>query len=458
MISFRRRLFGRLFFLLAVVGLALAAGGCGGPKRVMGPSDGAVVPLPGIDSGPDFPVLLRVGLTAGAPTLSLIADGPTLLLDSEGKRLIRFGAGARIHLSPDRKRIEWRGGGERGTARSPLRLRPVDPQHTVTWREDPFPGEMLVVSDGRGLTLIDLVGLETYLRGVVPWEIGRPGPEALSALAAQAVAARTYCVSHLGEREEFGFDVWSDTRDQVYRGLRGTDPLCDRAVAMTSGLVLLYQGREIEAYYCSTCGGRTSNVSEVWPRPQRPYLVSHSDGDRDKAYCAKSQHFRWRTEWTAAELQQVLKRSLPEFLDWVEASPIRTRWAGRCFVARGGGDGRNPGALRDLKVEQRTTSGRVARLRIETDAGTYFVRGDRTRWVMAPASGRFSILRSADFDLEMERGADGSPRRILASGRGFGHGVGLCQTGALEMARRGHDFREILAHYYPGAELASTHR
>ena len=81
------------------------------------------------------------------------------------------------------------------------------------------------------------------------------------------------------------------------------------------------------------------------------------------------------------------------------------------------------------------------------------MRGDRVRWVLAPAEGSYSILKSAHFDLDADRDGDGRLRRVTATGRGFGHGIGLCQTGALAMARRGYDYRQILSHYYPGARL-----
>jgi stage II sporulation protein D len=223
--------------------------------------------------------------------------------------------------------------------------------------------------------------------------------------------------------------------------------------------VLRYEGREIEAYYCSTCGGRTSAVDEVWSRAGRPYLRSRSDrGPHDVDWCADSPHYRWTTVWSAADLETSLAGTLPDFLDWLAASPQRTAWNGPPFVpARAGADPRRPGRLLDLDVEERTTSGRVAVLEIRTTAGTYRVRGDRTRWVLAPVEGRFSILRSAWFDLAIEHAADGSPRRVTADGRGFGHGIGLCQTGALGMARAGRSCAQILEHYYPGARLERLH-
>ena len=94
----------------------------------------------------------------------------------------------------------------------------------------------------------------------------------------------------------------------------------------------------------------------------------------------------------------------------------------------------------------------MARLDVVMASGVYSVRGDRVRWVLPPADGRPAILRSALFDLSLER-SDGRLTGITASGRGYGHGIGLCQTGALEMARQGRSAEEILAHYYPGARL-----
>jgi stage II sporulation protein D len=319
---------------------------------------------------------------------------------------------------------------------------------------------MIVLKRGGALTLVNVVDLETYLRGVVPWEIGRPGEKGLAALEAQAVAARTYTVAHLAERQEHGCDVWADTRDQVYRGLEGVDSWCDEAIASTAGLVLRHRGEEIEAYYSSTCGGVSSNVHEVWQRGERSYLRSHSDTGRDgRAFCSGSSQFTWEERWTRAELEAVLAKSLPAYLDWVAASPARRAWAGKVFEpSAGSADGGAPGRLRSLRIRSRTTSGRVGVLEVSTTAGVYRVRGDRSRWVLAPASGRFSILRSAWFDLAMERDRDGRLVGVRAEGRGFGHGVGLCQVGALRMAELGYGVREILEHYYPGAKLETAWR
>ncbi len=402
------------------------------------------------------PRLLRIGLINQTEAVTLTLDGECLLLAGTGRRCVdRLSAGESIRIEADGGALVWRAGRRTGRSGDHLFVQPVDPSLTVTWQDTPYPGELRVDIGKGALTLVNVVELETYLRGVVPWEIGRPGAEGQAALAAQAVAARTYSIAHLGEREPLGFDMWAGVTDQVYRGLHGVDTHCDRAIVMTAGLVLRHQGREINAYYSSTCGGVTSNIHEVWPRPSQPYLVSHDDAERGgNPYCGGSSHFIWTTDWSAGDLERILAVTLPEYLAWYEASPARQRWAGRIFTpARPGVDGKTPGRLLDLRIERRTTSNRVAALSIVTEAGVYTARGDRVRWILVPAEGRYSILKSAWFDLELRHDGSGALTRIAASGRGFGHGIGLCQSGALTMARLGHGYQHILSHYYPGASL-----
>ena len=447
----------RIAVSLAALGLLLGLAGCaarhrgpaGEPTRTYTTQEPRVFDADGSR-------LLRIGLVVGAESLSLDLDGPcTLYAGPDRRKAESLETGDRLVVEPDGRALVWRAGRRTGRAATVLSVEPVASDGTISWDETPYPGELRVDVHGDGLTLVDIVDLETYLRGVVPWEIGRPGPEGLAALAAQAVAARTYAVSHLGEREANGFDMWASVTDQVYRGLRGTDPHCDRAIAMTAGLVLRHQGREIDAYYSSTCGGVSSDIHEVWPRESLPYLISRPDAlDGREAFCSGSPHAAWTTSWSAGDLERRLASTLPEYMGWLAASPARQRWAGETFrPARSGADSRRPGRLLDLVIERRTTSGRVAALAVTTEAGVYVVRGDRVRWVLAPVEGRFSILKSALFDLELQRGTDGRLERIEASGRGFGHGIGLCQTGALEMARRGYGYQRILSHYYPGAQL-----
>jgi len=433
--------------LLLGVSLSLAA--CAGPKRLP-PVD--EVPPP--DTGPVVPVILGVGLVEHADAVELAADGPAEILGAAGRSLGRLAAGAILTCRRDGGAVAYRtAAGEGSTAR--LLLRPLDPADRALHGSTPYAGALAVqpTPDGAGLTVVNEVELETYLRGVVPWEIGRHGREELAALEAQAVAARTYTISHLGVRSARGFDVHAGVMDQVYRGAADEDPLCNEAIERTRGLVLRYDGREIEAYYSASCGGVTSLVQDVWPREPLPYLVSHPDGGPGgEPFCAWSSHSAWEESWPRARLELVLAETLPAYLEHM-ARPDRAAWAGPVFTPRSGGDPRRPGRLRGLEILRRTTSGRVADLAVITDAGTYHLRGDRVRWAFPPPGGHPGILRSAFFDLELvHRG--GALERVIMRGRGYGHGIGMCQVGALGMARRGHDVREILAHYYPGTVLS----
>jgi stage II sporulation protein D len=124
-----------------------------------------------------------------------------------------------------------------------------------------------------GVTVINEVSLEEYLRGVVPAEMGPRAFPALEALKAQAVAARTYAVAHLGEHAADGYDVCDTQSCQVYGGADAEQPLTDRAVAETRGLVATYQGKPIDAMYHSTCGGHTEDAAQVFPERAAPYLL-----------------------------------------------------------------------------------------------------------------------------------------------------------------------------------------
>jgi stage II sporulation protein D len=437
-----------------IVVLAILSG-CAGPKRLP-----PVVVEPEGPAGPGrlVPDLLGVGLLENELGVEIYAEGPALVLDGQsGRTLLHLNkSGQRLACERDGDEVVWRQEGHSGRAKSVV-LRPVDPDTRVSKGDFEYRGELLVICAplGRGVTLVNNVDLESYLKGVVPWEIGRHPAERLAAMQAQAVAARTYTVSHWGARRKRGFDVFASVMDQVYKGSADEDEMCNKAVDSTAGVVLKEGGREIEAYYSACCGGTSSNVQEVWARGSRPYLDSNADGpDRqEQAYCAESKYYHWRESWTVGQLEEVLAKSLPEYLDWIAESPARAKWAGPVFSPRdGSSNSHRPGKLWNLEILSRTSSGRVGNLAVSTDAGVYHIKGDRTRWVLAPASGNPFIMRSAMFDLELER--DGTRLvRIATRGKGFGHGIGLCQTGALERATQGQGFEEILAHYYRGAVL-----
>ena len=413
---------------LCVAG-AVASCSPAGPRRGDGGAAGAA-PSGARDAGADGAALgpaVAVGLSAGAARVTIDADGALGMAGPERagqERSVRApcvatraGSGVSVRCAD---------GARHESAAAMIRFRRLDGTPLrVDGRE--YDGEILVRAGEDGLTTINTLALETYLLGVVPHEIGaRPAAE-IEAVKAQAVAARTYAIAHRGRRAALGFDYWGDVNDQVYRGREGQDAVAARAVRETRGEILTHQGQPILAFYHSTCGGRTAAIDEVWRRGPLPYLRSVSDLREDgSAWCETSNRFRWSQRWSWDELGGILERTI----------------------------GLPRASLREVRVRSRTPSGRVSELEIEGDGRRWTVFGDSLRWALRPQAGR--ILNSA-LIFDLEEGTDVHGRYLEARGGGWGHGIGMCQVGAMARARAGQTYRRILAAYYTGTDLERTY-
>jgi stage II sporulation protein D len=301
-----------------------------------------------------------------------------------------------------------------------------------------YRGAIVVRAIEGALRVVNEIALEDYLLGVVPGEIGRLDEPQIEAAKAQAVAARTYSVSSMGQYGSEGYDLVAGVIDQVYEGVRGENPLVSRAVMETAGLVVAYRGGLARTYYSSTCGGRTAEVHEAWPeRAGAPYLRGGIDRtlrrDVDEALCAGSPHFAWTEEWGGRQLDDLLAQYLP--------------------LEVGLPPGTNVGHLTDIRILTRGRSGRAIELELTTTTGTYVVKHDRIRWVLRRPGSQGAILRSTLIRVEAVEREAGRVRRLVVTGRGNGHGIGLCQSGSIHMSEIGYSFREILKHYYRGAEI-----
>lgn len=383
----------------------------------------------------------RVGIAVSVSEVEISAPAAFEIVVPGTGEAVRAGARERWVFSANGAgQVEGRGPGGRrvGPVTSMLRIEVPGGREPVLIGGKPYRGGALVRGAGPGVvTAINVIELEEYLLGVVPLEIGvRPATE-LEAVKAQAVAARTYAVRHLGSRESLGFDFYATIADQVYGGMSSEDPSTTRAVRETAGEIVTYQGAPILAYYHSTCGGRTAAIEEAWPhRAPVPYLKSVSDevrGEKGSYYCESSNRFRWDISWTGPALRETLKRTLTR-LGRPAARPIQR--------------------VEAVNVEGWTRSGRVESLTMLVDGQRYVVRGDSTRWILEPEAGR--ILNSSMFVLDTEAAA-GEVAELRARGGGWGHGVGMCQVGAMGRARAGQSYREILITYYQGAEVARVY-
>ncbi len=256
--------------------------------------------------------------------------------------------------------------------------------------------------------------MDEYIAGVLAGETGNFKSD--EALKAMAVAARTYAM-HFGSRHAVeGFDFCDTThcQDLLVAGI--TDRLRN-IVASTAGEVLWYDGKPAATYYHANCGGTTEDGRYILGTDEAPapYLVQHSD-----TYCVRNGGTQWHSEVTKQELQRAL-----------------------------GADGIVvPGILRSVAIVQRTPSGRVEMLRVVgTSAVT--VAGVAFRSAVGRHIG-WDRLKSNWYDVSL------AGDRVSFTGRGSGHGVGLCQIGAEVMGEEGKSYREILAYYYPGTKLGTA--
>lgn len=309
-----------------------------------------------------------------------------------------------------------------------LRIAPLDPSVPLEVNGKAYRGTVEFHAEGPGFLTINVLPLEEYLRGVVPLEMGRHDETRLEALKAQAVAARTYAVKRALARTGEPFDLHSSVQDQVYGGAGAEHPMSDRSIRETAGLLLLYTDSLAHTYYHSTCGGKTASRHEMWGGERIPYLVSSPDTDETgQAWCRASRYMDWTQTWSVDALSAIAKRNMAS-AGVRSAPPFRT--------------------ITGFDVRGRYEDGRIRQLDLKTDRGIIPLRGDKTRWALKPAPGTGRILESARFDIEINAG------RVTARGNGFGHGIGMCQMGALGRAAAGQSYAQILQAYYPGTELA----
>lgn len=362
---------------------------------------------------------LRVGVFTGVKEVYLKYAGDIIKVTANGKNIKLTGHGQSIEM--DSREFSNEDGSCMAIA--------LDPQ---SLNKACYPGSVLFkVSNGK-VDAINSVDVEDYLRGVIPYEIGKLDSGRIEALKAQAVAARTYAYKHYNSREAQGFDVYADTKDQVYKGLEGATPLTDVAVQATAGVTMMYNGEFIIAYYHSTCGGITETLA-TWNRENLPYLQSKPDLRADGTpFCNESSYMKWERRFSDKEIVDLIKKN---------ANEAKAKFSSN--------QAKEFKTIKDIFVKDKLTSGRILTLIVKTDKGNIEVATDRTRWLFKKAN---TILPSSFFSVKHEG------KEWIVTGTGFGHGVGMCQMGVRARAQAGQTYQEILTHYYPGITLEKFER
>jgi stage II sporulation protein D len=377
--------------------------------------------------------VVRILLASRQPAVRLSADGTWRMYAADGATLLALPEPhERWVLEQDGRVVSARREDSRPVPlrESPIVVRPLEPNGTVRFNGKRWRGELAISATDSGLMVVNRVRMDDYLRGVVPLEIGTSSPSDAAAVEAQAVTARSYAVTHLGTRRSF--DMTATVQDQVYGGADVETNVGDLAVAATEGLVLLYAGSVVNAPYHANCGGVTAEPQDSWRTSSEPFLQRVSDQipGTNRYYCDQAPRFRWTRTFTGDELRQAIGR-------YVSALP-------------GGAGG--VGAVTNVAVTTVTAAGRVATLTVDTDRGRYSMRGNEIRSALRSPGGE--LLYSTYFSVDAVAGR-GGVQSLTLHGGGNGHGVGMCQSGAIGRARAGQDFRTILRTYYPGTSVGT---
>jgi stage II sporulation protein D len=274
---------------------------------------------------------------------------------------------------------------------------------------------------GSKIRVFNLIDIESYLKGVLPGEIGERTEDEYEAAKAQAIAARTYAIWRLSSQRD-DKHLKNSIDDQVYLGAGAELPLLNKAVEETEGLIMTYDGRPIAAYYHAVCGGSTAPIEKVWDSEKLPYLKGCVDGD----YCQWAKTFFWNETFDAKQLHD----NISAYLNKQGELPKK-----------------GFGKITSIKFEKDFSIGRMIEMKIKTTTGEFKIESDQIRRALKRPSSPGSILPSTRFNAQVLK-SKGSISGLEIVGAGNGHGIGMCQCGAIGRARSGANYEEILNTYY----------
>lgn len=263
-----------------------------------------------------------------------------------------------------------------------------------------YNGTLEVLPSKNGVNIIEILDLENYLLGVLPYEMSYSWP--LEALKAQAVAARTYTLKGIEDKKLGDFDLYSDVRSQMYKGSFTVYDSVKQAVEETKGQVLTYKGNKFYTYYHANCGGHTDPVP--WLKDTIKPLSGNTCG-----YCEHAKTYTWKATLNKNTVQQFLTKN------------------------------KIAGNFKKIKIGKKFSSGRAKTLILITNKTRKEVSCNDFRIGVGSTVMKSCFLTKID-GLKLE-------------GRGYGHGAGMCQEGAKGMAQAGKNYKDILKRYYPGSEI-----
>ncbi len=408
---------------------------------------------PEVQAGRKYPSILDIGLATGQTEVSLILDGTETIMDlSQSPPVTLFNPG-------DQEIISCAGDilclNDIPIGTGPLLIIPGE--SVLSWNSKGYRGTFVLVVQNEKINLLNRLHIEEYLQGVVPKEVIAGWP--MAALKTQAIAARTYTLASLGRHQNNLFNLCPTDHCQVYGGVSAEQPGTNQAVSETAGQVLAYKGKIIDAFYHASSGGYTEDAANIW-KSAVSYLKPVMDWDQNSPYTNWTRSFNW------TDLQVLTQKTYPRI-----------------------------GRLKQLLPVAFGKDSKVLRLILKGDLGEVSITGSQFRsltgipspniklaliygpdpyitlWWSNPKTFPYPEALMARNDIpgliaeifnppwdQPDPWAwlqDKEPFKLVIHGAGWGHSVGLSQWGAKGMADAGFNERQILTHYYPGAQITT---
>ncbi len=362
------------------------------------------------------------------------------------------------------------------------------------WRrkeDQTFKGTLKFIVENGKLTAINIVPVEDYLTSVISSEMSAKA--SLELLKAHAVISRSWLLAQIqhkpaesskadsvmsdlqpslggGDNDEnirwwdrddhVNYDVCADDHCQRYQGItRASTPAVEQAIAQTWGEVLMHGGQLCDARFSKSCGGVFEEFENCWQDHHHDYLVARRDGDNEQDFPDLTREDN-AAEWILSSPTAFCNTHDPEILsqvlnDYDQETTDFYRWRVEYtqeqlsdLIARR--TGVDYGRIRDLQPVARGTSGRLYKMRIVGEKRSQVIGKELAiRYALSETA-----LYSSAFVVERhDISADGYPAKFVLRGAGWGHGVGLCQIGAAVMGAKGYDYKQILLHYFVGAQI-----
>ena len=383
---------------------------------------------------------IRIGLSGSDNSVTIGgADGASVLVDG---RTVTCSSGI-LQLRKSAGGLTITGAGSSDISAREAEVAPAQGR-LLTYDGKTYRGKFRVTAGG-SLRVVNVIMIDDWLKGVLPAEIGSDSP--VEALKAQAVAGRSEAIFRLAKppHDSEGYDFCTGVHCQANKGIGEENPAIVKACDDTLGYVLIADADVLNAVYHNVCGGVTAGAEEVWDSKPIPGLSPVFDKLKGAQVDLTSE----------AAVRQFLESPgnedfcYPGNPGYANYAKKYHRWK-KTLSASEIGRAAGVGDLQDIQVTQRMRSGRVRKLTVSGSRGTKTI--DKELNIRHTFD-----LWSGLFVLDIERSA-GRISSVTFSGAGNGHGVGLCQHGARDIARRGGTFDQILGHYYPGAELKKIYR